>query len=110
MHMKRFRGGLLFKAHRLLHHSTLGVRVIKRERGKHAALRITKWAWPNRPRQGESRAAECERFRGELVFKAHRLLYHSTLGLRVIKEKKKDLEEVVGGVRMLGDHVFEPST
>jgi len=29
-----------------------------------------------------------KRFRGELVFKAHRLLYHSTLGLRVIKKKK----------------------
>jgi len=29
-----------------------------------------------------------ERFRGGLVFKAHRLLYHSNLGLRVIKEKK----------------------
>ena len=28
-------------------------------------------------------------FRGELVFKAHRLLYRSTLGLRVIKKKKK---------------------
>jgi len=26
-------------------------------------------------------------FRGGLVFKAHRLLYHSTLGLRVIKKK-----------------------
>jgi len=25
-----------------------------------------------------------KRFRGGLVFKAHRLLYHSTLGLRVI--------------------------
>ena len=32
-----------------------------------------------------------EGFRGGLVFKAHRLLYHSTLGVRVI-EKKKDLE------------------
>ena len=31
-----------------------------------------------------------QRFRGGLVFKAHRLLYHSTLGLRVMK--KKDLE------------------
>ena len=31
-----------------------------------------------------------KRFRGGLVFKAHRLLYHSTLGLRVIKKKKKD--------------------
>ena len=34
------------------------------------------------------------RFRGGLVFKAHRLLYHSTLALRVIKKIKKDL--VVG--------------
>jgi len=30
-----------------------------------------------------------KRFRGGLVFKAHRLVYHSTLGLRVIKKKKK---------------------
>ena len=29
-----------------------------------------------------------KRFRGGLVFKAHRLLYHSTLGSRVIKKKK----------------------
>jgi len=27
-------------------------------------------------------------FRGGLVFKAHKLLYHSTLGLRVVKKKK----------------------
>ena len=27
-----------------------------------------------------------QRFRGGLVFKAHRLMYHSTLGLRVIKK------------------------
>ena len=30
-----------------------------------------------------------KRFRGGLVFEAHRLAYHSTLGLRVIKKKKK---------------------
>jgi len=30
-----------------------------------------------------------KRFRGGLVFKAHRLVYHSTLGLRVIKKKMK---------------------
>ena len=30
-----------------------------------------------------------QRFGGGLVFKAHRLLYHSTLGLRVIKNEKK---------------------
>jgi hypothetical protein len=29
-----------------------------------------------------------KRFRGGLVFEAHRLLYHSTLGSRVIKQKK----------------------
>jgi len=30
-----------------------------------------------------------QRFRGGLVFKAHRLLYHSTLALRVITKKKR---------------------
>ena len=30
-----------------------------------------------------------QRFRGGLVFKAHRLVYHSTLGLGVIKKKKR---------------------
>jgi len=30
-----------------------------------------------------------KRFRGGLVFKAHRWLYHSTLGSRVIKKQKK---------------------
>ena len=34
-----------------------------------------------------------QRFRGGLVLKAHRLLHHSTLGVRVIKKKK----EVVSG-------------
>ena len=38
--MKRFRGGLVFKAHRLWHHSTLGLRVTKKKKknkmtGKH---------------------------------------------------------------------------
>jgi len=33
-----------------------------------------------------------KRFRGGLVFKAHRHLYHSTLGFRVIKKKKKARE------------------
>ena len=40
-----------------------------------------------------------ERFRGGLVFKAHRLLYHSTLGSRVITKKKKE-KKVEGGVRV----------
>ena len=33
-----------------------------------------------------------QRFRGGRVFKAHRLLYYSTLGLRVIKKKKTDVQ------------------
>ena len=36
-------------------------------------------------------------FRGGLVFKAHRLLHHSTLGLGVIKKKKTDLGRAEGG-------------
>ena len=32
---------------------------------------------------------EVQWFRGGIVFKAHRRLYHSTLGLRVIKKKKR---------------------
>ena len=32
-----------------------------------------------------------KRFRGGLVFEAHRLLYHSTLGLRVIKKKQASM-------------------
>ena len=32
---------------------------------------------------------DVERFRTGLVFKAHRLVYRSTLGSRVIKKKKK---------------------
>ena len=39
-----------------------------------------------------------KRFRGGLVFKAHRLLYHSTLGLSVIKKKKTVGPVVIVGV------------
>jgi len=38
---------------------------------------------------GECELARVQRFRdGLVIFKAHRLLYQSTLGLRVIKKKK----------------------
>ena len=47
----------------------------------------------NRQLMGRLRASELlhrnvQRLRGGLVFKAHRLLYHSTLGFRVITKKK----------------------
>ena len=38
-----------------------------------------------------------KRFRGGLVFKAHRLVYHPTLGWRVIKKKKKKKGMSLGG-------------
>ena len=37
--------------------------------------------------------------RGGLVFKAHRLLYHSTLGWRVIKKKQKKPDVYQRGIR-----------
>ena len=37
----------------------------------------------------QSKGRNVKRFRGRPVFKAHILLYHSTLGLRVINKKKK---------------------
>jgi len=40
-----------------------------------------------------------QRFRSGLVFKAHILLYHSALGLRVIKQKKR---------HMIGRRRFNP--
>ena len=43
----------------------------------------------HRPARGRGAHRNVQRFRGGLAFKARRLLYHSTLGLRVIKKKKK---------------------
>jgi len=37
-----------------------------------------------------------QRFRAGLALKAHRLLHHSTLGLRVIKKKGRTVETVEG--------------
>ena len=43
--VRRFRGGLIFKAHRLLHHSTLGLRVITEKQ------QCTRNDWKKRPRR-----------------------------------------------------------
>ena len=52
--------------------------------------------YSNIPRYKQVRAPlrNVKRFRGGLVFKAHRLVYHSTLGLGVIKKKKKRYKQV----------------
>ena len=41
------------------------------------------------------------RFRGGLVCKAHRLLYHSTLGLRVIKKRREGIPAAATGRNIL---------
>jgi len=51
-----------------------------------------------------------KRFRGGLVFKAHRLVYHSTLGWRVIKKKKKVVvvQRLPGAVVALAVWAYNP--
>jgi len=48
-----------------------------------------------------------QRFRGGLVFKAHRLVYHSTLGLKVIKKNKKGGTAVVDVLSLLDEQLLE---
>ena len=63
---------------------------------------VGRWISPSGEAGGEcgdawwlsSSGLPVKRFRGGLVFKAHRLVYHSTLGSRVIKKKKR---RVTGG-------------
>jgi len=45
--------------------------------------------WPEKPLRRRN-VRNVQRFRGGLVFKAHRLLYHLTLGSRVTREKRQD--------------------
>ena len=68
--------------------------------GTNKPVKASFWPWLE-PffRQTSLKAVKCSlldrqrlgggRVRGGLVFKAHRWLYHSTLGSRVIKKKKK---------------------
>jgi len=78
--VNRFRGGLVFKAHRLVYHSTLGLIEINRERWNYFLVALT------------SSLFSFILFGGiNSVFKAHRRVYHSTLGLRVIKRETSSL-------------------
>ena len=47
-----------------------------------------------------------KRFRGGIVFKAHRLVYHSTLGWRVMKKKRRGsqvrVDRNLGSVNLKG--------
>ena len=64
------------------------IRVVEHQikRHRHAAVEIEKLMGPFKVRLLHRNV---QRFRGGLVFKAHRLVYHSTLGLRVIKKIKR---------------------
>jgi hypothetical protein len=53
-----------------------------------------------------SKYVNVQRFRGGLVCKAHRLFFHSTLGLRVIKKTKIRARERDGGRETLA--AFRP--
>jgi len=70
-HVKRFRGGLVFEALRLLNHSTLGLRVIKKKKARNLAGEargvIARLVRRPRPR------SVCHRCLRGLVVKAHRL-------------------------------------
>ena len=67
----------------------------------------TSWESRSYTAQGGMRR-NVKRFRGGLVFKAHRLLHHSTLGSRVITKRKKYALTVAAPARKISDH-FEPS-
>ena len=56
--VKRFRGGLVFQAHRLLHHSTLGSRVIKTKEGLDRALALVDVVFLVLGRHGDQRLAQ----------------------------------------------------
>jgi len=98
-----FRGGLVFKAHRPVYHSTLGLRAIEKKTFNEGVVvihhdlgdvlghgggdpedRVEEEELPVQPPPD----VRCLRFRGGLVFKAHRLVYHSTLGLRYKKRRE----------------------
>ena len=52
-----------------------------------------------------------KRFRGGLVFKAQRLLYHSILGLRIIKKmKKKAHQSIVWAYRQMHMRLHSPTS
>ena len=45
---------------------------------------------------GSRESPNVKQFRGGFVFEAHRLLYHSTLSLRVIKKRRRRVPDSLG--------------
>ena len=99
-------GGLWHKSRQIKRRfdPPLRVRVRREHRGLFDGLSAVKWLktfprwhsplYSRRPRPQPPPSSgvlrpNVKRFRGGLSFKAHRPLYHSTLGLRVIKKKKR---------------------
>ena len=94
--MKRFQGGLVFEAHRLVYHSALGLGVIKKKsylqqlrvpRGR--AAKGTGAAPPHHCQENMAHIGHVQRFRGGLVFKAHRLCVSLNSRLESNKEEEE---------------------
>jgi len=78
-------------------------RAAKKRRVSHSTAMSASWQWcmSNATRSLRPRHhVNVLWYRGGLVFKAHRLLYHSTLGSRVIKKEKKFHVKLTGLYRM----------
>ena len=58
-----------------------------------------KLSWKTHGRVLNLRSRNVKRFRGGLVFKAHRLLHHSTRGLSVVKKKKSRYDQTRRGFK-----------
>jgi len=109
--MKRFRGGLVFEAHRLVYHSTPGLRVIKMkkrtnllglaevdfvQRATHASLHLLDH-FPDvrhvvlHSSQFENKyfTEMCSGPEAGSYLRLIDFVYHSTLGLRVIKKTRR---------------------
>ena len=78
--MKRFRGGLVFKAHRFCVSLNSRLESNKERRRRETHRGDCRPFGTADPQTGRFKAHR---------FKAHRLVYHSTLGLRVMKKKKR---------------------
>ena len=95
--MQRFRGGLVFKALRLLYLSTLGLRVIQRKKkwgsetlAFHASPSPNPIVTPSRTAQrSQLLHTNVQRFRGGLVFKAHRLCVSLNCRLESNREEEE---------------------
>ena len=93
--VQRFRGGLVFKAHRLLYHSTLGLRVIKKKRrmtsecsANHRVTAMKLYLHLRSQFKNNHFTEMCSGSEARSYLRLIDFVYHSTLGLREITKKR----------------------